>query len=144
MELDDLYQDVILDHGRKPRNYGVLEDATNIEKGFNPLCGDKYTVYLKIEDNKINAASFTGEGCAISMAALSLLVEDIIGKPVVEAQKLFTAYIAQLTDKEIPDDVNLGKLQVMKGVKKFPMRIKCATMGCHALQHACGFGVSDE
>lgn len=138
MELADLYQDVILDHGRNPRHFGELATATNVEEGFNPLCGDRYKIYLQIENEIIKDASFTGQGCAISMAATSLMLEAIIGKPVAAANELFNAYINLLTAKSQVDAVDLGKLEVMQGVTQFPMRIKCATLGWHAMHCACG------
>jgi nitrogen fixation NifU-like protein len=138
MDLDDLYQDVILDHGRSPRHFYEIVDATNTAEGFNPLCGDKYKIYLKLSADKIVDAAFTGHGCAISMAATSLLIEDIIGKDILYLEQLSNKYLDLLTEKENNSAANLGKLAVMQGVTKYPMRIKCATLGCHALRKACG------
>lgn len=138
MDLDDLYQDVILDHGRSPRHFHEIVDATNTAEGFNPLCGDKYKIYLKLSADKIVDAAFTGHGCAISMAATSLLIEDIIGKDILYLEQLSNKYLDLLTEKENNSAANLGKLAVMQGVTKYPMRIKCATLGCHALRKACG------
>jgi nitrogen fixation NifU-like protein len=138
MELDDLYQDVILDHGRNPRHFYEIADATNTAEGFNPLCGDRYKIYVKLSANKIVDAAFTGQGCAISMAATSLLLERIIGKDIVYLAQLSDKYLSLLTEKENNSVADLGKLAVMQGVTKFPMRIKCATLGCHAIRKACG------
>lgn len=137
MELDDLYQDVILDHGRHPRHFAELDDATATAEGFNPLCGDRLKVYIKQENGMIVDAAFTGEGCAISMASTSLLLEKVIGMSITEAKQLFSSFVNLVTDKKTAADVALGKLEVMQGVTKFPMRIKCATLGCHAIEEAC-------
>ncbi|HEX6735262.1 MAG TPA: SUF system NifU family Fe-S cluster assembly protein [Azonexus sp.] len=135
-DLRDLYQEVIVDHGRRPRNFGPLPGASHQAEGFNPLCGDRLTLRLQVVDGMIAEARFEGAGCAISMASASLLTEALQGRSVAEAQALFAAFHALLTG---PDDVppaGLGKLAVLAGVRAFPTRIKCATLAWHALQAA--------
>jgi|SRR3989339_100039 len=134
-DLNDLYQQVIIDHGRKPRNFGKLVDATHIKEGYNPLCGDKLTVYLREENNKILQAQFEGEGCAISMAAASLMTEALKNKTLEEAEILFTAFHELLTN-DGSEDEKLGKLLVLAGVKEYPMRVKCATLCWHTARAA--------
>jgi nitrogen fixation NifU-like protein len=137
-ELRALYQEVIIDHGRHPRNFKKLEHPSCTQEGYNPLCGDRLTLYLRIADNKIIDASFEGQGCAISMAASSLMTERIKKMPVMEARQLFNAFQNLVTQPAPPDKVReyLGKLTVLGGVRDFPVRIKCATLPWHAL-NAC-------
>jgi nitrogen fixation NifU-like protein len=137
-ELRALYQEVIIDHGRHPRNFNKLEHPSCTQKGYNPLCGDRLTLYLHIDDNRIIDASFEGEGCAISMAASSLMTERIKNMSVTEARQLFTAFQSLVTQPEPPENIreSLGKLSVLGGVRDFPVRIKCATLPWHAL-NAC-------
>lgn len=133
--MDDLYQQVIIDHGRKPRNFGKLAEANHVKEGYNPLCGDKLTVYLQEENGKILQAQFEGEGCAISMASASLMTEALKNKTLVEAEILFTAFHELLTS-EGNEDEKLGKLLVLAGVKEYPMRVKCATLCWHTARAA--------
>ena len=137
MELADLYQDVILDHGRHPRNFREITNPTWVDEAFNPLCGDRYKIYVQIADGCIMDASFTGQGCAISMASTSLMLEAVIGKSVAYAEELFQAFTNLLTNKQSAADTDVGKLEVMSGVVKFPMRIKCATLAWHVLHAGC-------
>ena len=137
MELSDLYQQLIIDHNRNPRNFGRLEDKTHEADGFNPLCGDKVTVYLSVRDGIVENIAFEGTGCAISIASASLLSEAIKGKPVEEALALFETMRGVLTGSDKPVDRDaLGKLAALEGVKAFPSRIKCAILSWHALNAA--------
>jgi nitrogen fixation NifU-like protein len=140
-ELHDLYQEVIFDHNRNPRHAGKLDDANRFAKGFNPLCGDRVTLYLKVDENGvIRDGGFDGAGCAISVASASLMTEHLIGKTEAEAEELFTRFHDMLVAGG--DETGLGKLQALSGVKEFPSRIKCATLAWHAL-HAALSGEKD-
>jgi nitrogen fixation NifU-like protein len=133
-ELQDLYQEVILDHNRRPRNFRAIERGQKAE-GYNPLCGDRLTVYLRVENGRIEDASFQGSGCAISKASASLMTESVKGKTLEEAEALFERFRRMLTQE--PDGVDgLGKLSVLAGVRQFPIRVKCATLAWHALRSA--------
>lgn len=132
-ELKELYQQVILDHNKSPRNFHKLEDATNEAEGYNPLCGDQLNVYLKIKDNKIEDISFVGHGCAISKASASLMTSILKGKTIEEAEEIFNKFHELITgqlDLENHSD-ELGKLAVFYGVREFPSRIKCASLPWH-------------
>ncbi len=136
-DLRDLYQEVIFDHNRNPRNFRVMTDANRQVEGFNPLCGDRLTLYLKIADNVINDASFQGSGCAISTASVSLMTEIIKGKTEAEADALFHQFHEITTGKS--ENVQLeaiGKLAVLAGVREYPARVKCATLAWHTLDAA--------
>ncbi len=137
-DLRDLYQEVIFDHNRNPRNFRVMADANREVEGFNPLCGDRLTLFLKIDDNGVIAdASFQGSGCAISTASVSLMTEIVKGKTEQEAQQLFETFRKMTTGKE--EEVNLeavGKLAVLAGVRDYPARVKCATLAWHTLDAA--------
>lgn len=135
-DLRNLYQEVIVDHGRRPRNFGVLADASHQAEGVNPLCGDHLTLALQVVDGRIAAARFSGAGCAISTASASLLTEAIQGQTVAEAEALFRRFHALLTGPEEIVPEGLGKLAVLAGVREFPSRIKCATLAWHTLQAA--------
>lgn len=136
-DLRDLYQEVILDHNRRPRNFGRLAGANRSAEGFNALCGDRLTLYLKLVDGVIEDARFEGTGCAISTASASLMTEALKGKTEAEAQSLFEGFHALLTAGESADPtVPLGKLEVLSGVREFPVRVKCATLPWHTLQAA--------
>lgn len=136
-DLRDLYQEVILDHGRRPRNFGRLTGANRSAEGFNPLCGDKLTLYLRLVDGAIADARFEGSGCAISTASASLMTETLKGKTESQAQALFEAFHARLTtDAAANSAASLGKLEVLLGVREFPARVKCATLPWHALHAA--------
>ena len=141
-DVRELYQEVILDHGKNPRNFRQLEDANCEAQGNNPLCGDRLTVYLKVdEDRLICDAAFEGRGCAISMASASMMTQIVCGKTVSQVQYLFdkfhklcTGEIEEFPQDEFADDVD--KLRVMSGVRQFPMRVKCATLGWHTMNAA--------
>lgn len=134
-DLRDLYQEVIIDHSRRPHNFGVLAQHNHHAEGYNPLCGDRLTVYLKVVDGVIEAVSFEGSGCAISTASASLMTEALKGKTVAEAEALFTGFHALVTG-EAGGGTSLGKLEVLAGVQEFPARVKCATLAWHTLHAA--------
>jgi len=136
MDLRDLYQEVIIDHNRCPRNFHTMEDSDCDAEGFNPLCGDQLHLYLKIQEGIIKEASFTGHGCAISTASASLLTESIIGKTKGKADELFNKFHNMVLDNDEGEQTSLGKLSVLSGVKEFPARVKCATLAWHTLQAA--------
>jgi nitrogen fixation NifU-like protein len=135
MELNDLYRDVILDHNRKPRNFGVLEPADATVEGFNPLCGDRLTVRLKMDGEQISDIRFEGQGCAISTASASLMTEAVKGKSRAEALGLFDRVHHLLTDDAASSD-ELGKLAALSGVREYPARVKCASLCWHTLVSA--------
>ena len=136
-ELRSLYQEIILDHNKKPRNFGCMADATRKLEGFNPLCGDHYTLYLKLEDDKIIDIAFEGAGCAISKASASVMTTLVKGKTAEEAQKMFETFhklvTGELTDVSFE---SLGKLAAFAGVSEFPARVKCASLAWHTLHSA--------
>lgn len=137
-QIRDLYQEVVFDHNRNPRNFRVMEDANRKIEGFNPLCGDRITLYVKVIDGKIEDVSFQGSGCAISTASASLMTEIVKGQTEQEAEQLFDLFHRITTGKN-GDDVNLedlGKLAVLAGVRAYPARVKCATLAWHSLQSA--------
>ncbi len=136
MALEDLYQQLIMDHGRRPRNFRPLEQATHQLEGYNPLCGDRVTVYLKLEGGRVADAAFQGTGCAISTASASLMTEAIKGKTEAEVQQLFEAFHAMVTGKPVPGGVALGKLSALAGVAAYPVRVKCATLPWHTMKGA--------
>jgi nitrogen fixation NifU-like protein len=135
MELDDLYRDVILDHNRSPRNFGVLEPADASVEGFNPMCGDRLTVRLKMAGEQIADIRFEGEGCAISTASASLMTEAVKGKTRAESLALFEQVHRLLTDDSASSDA-LGKLAALSGVREYPARVKCASLCWHTLASA--------
>ncbi|REJ81472.1 MAG: SUF system NifU family Fe-S cluster assembly protein [Acidobacteria bacterium] len=136
-DLRALYQEVILDHYKRPRHFGALEEANRRAEGTNPLCGDQITVYAKVEDGVIRDVSFEGMGCAISTASASLMTEALSGKTLEEAARMHSVFHRLLTaGDEVPDIEGLGKLEVLAGVRDFPVRIKCATLAWHALRAA--------
>lgn len=137
MELNELYQEVILDHNRQPRNFCKLEGATKHAEGFNPLCGDRVAVYLKMDGDVIQEVSFQGSGCAISKASDSIMTTVVKGKTKAEAGKLFDVFHDLVTGKSASGDgQDLGKLAVFKGVSEFPARVKCASLAWHTLKAA--------
>ena len=136
-ELKDLYRQVILDHNRNPRNFGEMADATRVVAGVNPLCGDKMTLYVKLDGDKIGDIRFKGTGCAISVASSSLMTERVKGAPIAAALRLFDQVHELLTaphEHEPPED--LDKLAALGGVREYPSRVKCASLGWHALKSA--------
>lgn len=135
-DLTHLYHEVIIDHGKNPRNFGLLEDALQL-KGLNPLCGDQLTLYVRIEGDKIIDTKFSGHGCAISMASSSMMTQAIKGKTVREAQDLFEAFHGLLIQRKNASEttVQLGKLAILQGVAAFPSRVKCATLAWHTLSN---------
>lgn len=137
MDIKDLYRDVVVDHNRSPRNFRKIVDATLTREGFNPLCGDRLTVYLKLDGERISDLAFEGSGCAISVASASLMTESLIGKTIPEAELIFENVHALLTHGNPDTDlVSLGKLVVLSGVSEFPSRVKCASLCWHALKSA--------
>lgn len=134
-ELTDLYQEVIFDHNRNPRHFKKLPDAKCKAEGFNPLCGDKVTVYLKFDDNDvITDVGFDGSGCAISVATASLMSETLVGKTRKEAESLFDRFHSMIMGENAEEHpAELGKLEVLSGVREFPSRIKCATLVWHTM-----------
>ncbi len=134
-ELRNLYHDVIVDHSRHPHNFGRLAEASHHAEGYNALCGDKLTVYLKLADDVIEAASFEGAGCAISTASASLMTESLKGKTVAQAESLFAEFRALVTGAAT-GAISLGKLEVLAGVQEFPARVKCATLAWHTVHAA--------
>lgn len=135
LDLKALYQEVILDHNRSPRNYHEMHCPCQHAEGYNPLCGDKLSLFLKIEDEVVVDASFVGSGCAISTASASIMTDLLKGKQVVEAKKLFNDFHALVTS-ETKDKNDLGKLNVLAGVRQFPSRVKCATLAWHTMMAA--------
>jgi nitrogen fixation protein NifU and related proteins len=134
-ELRDLYQEVILEHSRHPRNYRVMEPASHKVEGFNPLCGDRFTIYLDVKDGAIHDVSFQGSGCAISKASASMMTQTLKGKTAGEAEEIFTRFHDLVTGHG-DSGQDLGKLAVFAGVSEFPVRVKCATLSWHALRAA--------
>ncbi len=137
-DLRDLYQEVLLDHSKRPRNFGVLDDADHTAVGHNPLCGDKVVIYLRMEGDRIAEIRFQGQGCAVSQASASMMTESVKGKTRAEAEALFERFHELLTGKE-PDAAEapeLGKLTIFAGVRKYPVRVKCATLAWHTLRAA--------
>ena len=138
MDLRELYQEVILDHGKNPRNHRFPERHNREGRGYNPLCGDKIALRLQLDGDMISDVGFVGQGCAISQASCSTMTEAIKGKTVEEAEALFSKFHAMVMgeDGAADDSDSLGKLVVFAGVREFPMRVKCATLGWHTLNQA--------
>ncbi|MDX1901623.1 MAG: SUF system NifU family Fe-S cluster assembly protein [Gammaproteobacteria bacterium] len=130
-DLRELYQSVILDHGRHPRNHGEMPEANCQQEGFNPLCGDHLFLYAEKSNNHLKKISFTGKGCAISMASASLMTECLHNKSIIDAKKIFEDFHALITEGTTSD--SLGKLAIFAGVREFPARVKCATLAWHTL-----------
>ena len=136
-DLKDLYQEVIVDHNRSPRNFGKLENPDRTLEGFNPLCGDRLTLYLKLDDNQIDDISFDGSGCAISVASASLMTDAMKGKTTEEAEDIFNNFHDLVaSDADNVDMEKLGKLAALAGVREYPTRVKCATLCWHTLHSA--------
>ncbi|HLA13118.1 MAG TPA: SUF system NifU family Fe-S cluster assembly protein [Pyrinomonadaceae bacterium] len=137
-ELSELYQQVILDHNKKPRNFRKLQAATHSAEGFNPLCGDQLTVYLDLENDAVRDISFEGSGCAISKAAASMMTQAVKGKSLEEVENLFSAFHQMVTAGDGAEEAEsqLGNLRIFSGVREFPVRVKCATLPWHTLHAA--------
>ena len=137
-ELSELYQQVILDHNKKPRNFRKLEDATQHAEGFNPLCGDQLTVYLRVEDGVVADVGFEGSGCAISKAASSMMTQAVKGKTKDEAERLFEEFHRMVTGEldEESEPNQLGRLKIFAGVRDYPARVKCASLPWHTMHAA--------
>jgi nitrogen fixation NifU-like protein len=135
-DLRELYQDVILEHCKAPRNFRELKTANHKAEGYNPLCGDHFTVYIDLEGDAIRDVSFQGSGCAISKASASMMTQIVKGKSKQEADKLFERFHKLVTGQPNGDRESLGKLDVFAGVSEFPVRVKCATLAWHTLQAA--------
>ena len=135
-DLSDLYQEVILDHNRRPRNFREMGEANRRQEGYNPLCGDRLTLYVKLDGDRISDVSFQGTGCAISKASASLMTEALKGKTVDEARSLFDRFHEMVTSPPETAALDLGKLSVLAGVREFPTRIKCASLAWHTLKAA--------
>jgi nitrogen fixation NifU-like protein len=137
-ELSDLYQEVILDHNRRPRNFRAIDAASRQQEGFNPLCGDRLTLYVALDGDRISDVAFQGSGCAISKASASLMTEALKGKTVAEARALFEQFHEMVTSSPDVPAPDLGKLSVLAGVREFPTRVKCASLAWHTLNAAVG------
>ena len=135
-ELRELYQEVILDHGKNPRNFGVLEQYTCTAEGNNPMCGDQLTVYIDIKNDVVSDVSYRARGCAISIASASIMSSMIKGRTIEEVHILFDKFHKLCTGQEVEEDDDTEKLQVLSGVSEFPTRVKCATMSWHAVDSA--------
>jgi nitrogen fixation NifU-like protein len=135
-DLRDLYQEVILDHNRRPRNFGRLAGANRTAEGFNPLCGDRVHLFLQVEGDRVQDISFEGSGCAISTASASLMTEALKGRTVDEARELFHRFHDLVTTGAGAGAPEIGKLAVFAGVRDYPIRVKCATLAWHAFQAA--------
>ena len=133
MNLIELYQDLIIDHGTEPRNHCCLPEPSCSAEGFNPICGDKVSVYLKLANDAIEKISFTGEGCAISMASASIMTEILCGLSITQAKHIFTNFKNLLTNDTTSKNFDFGKLAALSGVRQFPSRIKCATLAWHTM-----------
>jgi nitrogen fixation NifU-like protein len=135
-ELADLYQEVILDHNRRPRNFRVIDPASAVQEGYNPLCGDRLTLYLSVDQGVITDAAFQGSGCAISKASASLMTEAIKGRTVEQARDLFQRFHQMITSSPGSPLPEMGKLAVLSGVRDFPTRVKCAGLAWHTMKAA--------
>lgn len=137
MEFEDLYQDIILDHYKNPRNFGKIENGTCELHHENPSCGDSITIYLKVEEGIVKDVKFSGRGCAISMASASMMTEMVQGQPIEKVLNLSDKIMEMLRGEIEPEEVgDLGELEALKGVRQFPMRVKCATLAWHTLNDA--------
>jgi len=137
-ELSELYQQVILDHNKKPRNFRKLDNANHIAEGYNPLCGDQLTVYLKVEDDLVQEVGFEGSGCAISKASASMMTQAVKGKSREQVEALFKEFHSMVTGEldEETEENSLGNLKIFAGVREFPVRVKCATLPWHTMHAA--------
>ncbi|HXV77225.1 MAG TPA: SUF system NifU family Fe-S cluster assembly protein [Candidatus Polarisedimenticolaceae bacterium] len=145
-DLRDLYQETILDHGKNPRNFRKLEDADRCADGHNPLCGDRLTVWVKLDGDRITDVTFDGNGCAISMASASMMGETLRGRSIDEVRRVFESFHELVTGGAGDGEsrATLGKLVVFSGVSEFPVRVKCATLAWHTLRAALERGVADD
>ena len=134
--IDELYQEVILDHSKSPRNFGVLDQYTCTAEGNNPMCGDQLTVYVDVKDDIVSDVSFRARGCAISIASASMMTSIIKGKTIEEVNILFDKFHKLCMGEEVEDDDDIERLRALSGVSKFPTRVKCATMSWHAVREA--------
>lgn len=139
-ELTDLYQEVILDHNRRPRNFRAMEGASRTQEGYNPLCGDRLTLYVRLDGDRIGDVSFQGTGCAISKASASLMTDAVKGKTVEEARAIFDRFHEMVTSSPESALPEIGKLAVLAGVREFPTRVKCASLAWHTLKAAVAGG----
>jgi len=135
-DLSDLYQEVILDHNKRPRNFHVLDSASHQAEGFNPLCGDRLHLYLRVEDDVVTDIGFQGSGCAISKASASIMTDSVKGRPVAEVQDLFRRFHTMVTTPPEQSVEDMGKLSALAGVREFPVRVKCASLAWHTLKAA--------
>jgi nitrogen fixation NifU-like protein len=135
-DLNDLYQEVILDHNRRPRNFHALADASHSAEGYNPLCGDRLTLYLKVTGDRIEDVSFEGAGCAISKASASMMTDALKGRTLEEANALFARAPRMVTTPPEQAVEDMGKLSALAGVREFPGRVKCASLAWHTLKAA--------
>ena len=135
--IDELYQEVILDHSKSPRNFGVLDRYTCTAEGNNPMCGDQLTVYVDIKDDIVSDVSYRARGCAISIASASMMSSIIKGKTIEEVNILFDKFHKLCMGEEVEDDDDIERLRALSGVSKFPTRVKCATMSWHEVREAC-------
>ena len=137
-DLEDLYQEIVMDHNRRPRNFGELKEPTTTADGFNPLCGDQITLQLSLEDGVVADVAFNGVGCAISKSSASMMTEELKGKTLEHAENLFEAFRKMITRTpgEAYDSDLLGDLEILQGVSQYPARIKCATLAWHTLHSA--------
>jgi len=143
--LRELYQEVILDHSRHPRHHGVLQDASHKAEGYNPLCGDRVTVYLKLgEDNRVSDIKFVGKGCAISQASASMMTDMLKGRTAAEADRLMTGFLHLVKGEDASNllEDDRERLEVMGGISEFPMRVKCATLAWHTYKNAVEEGAT--
>lgn len=135
-DLNDLYQEVILDHNRRPRNFHAIEGATHRAEGYNPLCGDRLTLYVQVDGDRITDVAFEGAGCAISKASASLMTEAVKGQTIDDARALFDRFHHMVTAPTEQPLEDLGKLSALGGVREFPVRVKCASLAWHTLKAA--------
>ena len=137
-DLEDLYQEIVMDHNRRPRNFGHIKNPTNSAEGFNPLCGDQITLQLRLEDGLVSDVAFSGVGCAISKSSASMMTEELKGKTLDHAENLFEAFRKMITRNpgDSYDSDLLGDLEILQGVSRYPARIKCATLAWHTLHSA--------
>ena len=137
-ELKDLYQEIILDHNKNPRNYGKMEDSTHNAEGYNPMCGDHYSIYLKVKDGIISDVTFEGAGCAISKSSASMMTANLKGKTIEDAKRMFSEFQNMMTSEkpcvEVPEEI--CTVEPLQGVREFPTRIKCATLIWHTMNNA--------